>query len=415
MKVSIISTYDVSGGAARAAHRLYKGLQAKGIALKMLVQSKVIEDYNIIGPPSNLAKSISFLRPTLDSLPLRFYRSRQPIIFSPGILPDRLTKKIAEINPDIIHLHWIAGGFMRIESLMHFNKPIVWTLHDSWAFTGGCHLPFDCIRYQDSCGACPILNSHKETDFSRKIWLRKRKALKGLDITIVTPSRWLGDCAKTSSLLRNRQILTIPNGLNTTCFKPIDKATARNILSLPKDKKLILFGSMDITTNKLKGFHLLADALRSFANYRWRNIAELIVIGACEPSTPPDLGLKYTYFGHINDEISMAILYSAVDVFVLPSIHENLPNVIMEAMACGTPCVAFNIGGISDLIEHKKTGYLAQSFDTEDMANGIAWILDKTDRWQQLSQHARSKVENEFALEKVAQRYVELYNKILAK
>ncbi len=358
---------------------------------------------------------MSIVAPTLDALPLELYRKRERTIFSPAYLPERLARKIALIDPDIIHLHWVCGGFLRIESLKKFHKPIVWTLHDMWAFTGGCHYDGSCGRYKDACGACPQLGSRRRHDLSRWIWKRKKRAWQGIDITIVTPSRWLAECVKASSLFQRYRIEVIPNGLNIHCFKPIDKKIARDILSLPQDKRLILFGAMDSTTNKRKGFQFLAPVVQVLANNGWHNNVELIVFGSSKPDNPPEFGLKVNYLGQFKDEISLAILYAAADVFVLPSTQENLPNTMMESLACGTPVVAFNVGGIPEMVEHQVNGYLAKAFDTDEFASGIKWVLEDPERFLRLGKAAREKVVKEYAIEVQAGRYLNLYEEILEK
>jgi glycosyltransferase involved in cell wall biosynthesis len=413
LKSLILNTSDIIGGAARAAFRLHKGLCGIGVDSKMFVQAKDSDDNNVVGPNSKLSKGFALIRPTLDSLPLSLYPQRDRVIFSPAILPDRLPNVLNRLVPDLVHLHWVAEGFMRIESLGKFRKPIVWTLHDSWAFTGGCHIPFDCNRYTDSCGLCPTLASSRENDLSRKVWARKKRAWKTLDLTIVAPSRWLGECARASSLLRDFPIEIIPNGLNLDCFKPVDKKVAREILALPEGKKLILFGAMDSTTDYNKGFHLLSPTLQKLLRDGQSDEVELVVFGASEPVNPPDFGLKAHYMGRLHDEVALALLYSAADFFVLPSIQENLPNTVMESLACGTPVVAFNVGGVPDMVEHKKTGYLAKPFDTEDLARGIDWILEESGRTENLGRAAREKAVKEYSLELQAERYIKLYKEIL--
>lgn len=413
MKTVILNTFDTRGGAARAANRLHKGLQSIGVDSTMLVQSKYGDEPTVIGPLPMLPTGIALMRPLLDSIPLKCYPNRTPFIFSPAILPERLAAKVAALNPEIIHLHWVALGFLKIETLRRFEKPIVWTLHDSWAFTGGCHIPFECMRYRQMCGACPALGSTKENDLSRKIWKRKAKAWKGLNLTVVTPSRWLAECARSSSLFHDVRVEVIPNGLDIQRYKPVDRHVARELLLLPKDKKLILFGAVSSTSDRNKGFHLLLPALKNMADNSWENRAELVVFGATKPVNGPDFGLSTHYLGHFNDKISMNLLYAAVDVFVAPSIQENLPNTVMEALACGTPCVAFNIGGMPDMIEHKKNGYLARPFETDDLARGIEWVLNDDERRKILSLRAREKVEKEFELTLVARWYRKLYEDIL--
>jgi len=412
MKILLLNTNDISGGAAIATYRLLKGLQQNGVEALMLTQSKKSDDCSVIGSQTKWQKVFGKLRPTLDSIPVRFYKQRKRVIFSPAILPDNIFKKIQDINPNIIHLNWIAGGFIKIESLSKIKKPIVWTLHDSWAFTGGCHIPFECKKYIKNCGCCPILNSNKKKDLSYKILQRKRKSWENLNLTIVTPSSWLGKCAKKSSLFYKTRVEVIPNGIDLSRFKPIDKNIARDILCLPKDKKLILFGAMGAISNQNKGFHLLREALKKLSPKENKNI-ELIIFGSSKLRDEENLGFKTRYLGRLNDEISLALVYPTADAFIVPSKQENLPNTVMESLACGTPVIAFNVGGIHDMIDHQKNGYLAKPFDTTDLAYGIKWILEDDVRRRKLRENARSKVTNEFDIVKIAKKYEDLYKAIL--
>jgi glycosyltransferase involved in cell wall biosynthesis len=289
----------------------------------------------------------------------------------------------------------------------------VWTLHDSWAFTGGCHIPLDCLRYEGSCGSCPQLNSQCEHDLSRWVWERKRKAWSGLAFRVVTPSRWLGKCAASSSLLRDKCIEVIPNGIDTTIFKPLDKRYVRESLNVPVDKKIILMGGVRSLEDPNKGFRHLLASLEILAAEGWKEKAELIVFGDEPPIPITGIPFPTRFVGYLNDDLSMALLYSAADVFAAPSVQENLPNTVMEALACGTPSVAFNIGGMPDLIAHKETGYLAQAYLKEDLAAGISWVLSDEQRWVNLSRNARQRVETKFSIALAADRYRRLYNEVI--
>jgi glycosyltransferase involved in cell wall biosynthesis len=410
----LVNTYDPIGGAgaARAAYRLHQGLLGLGIDSKMLVQDKRIDDSTVISFPNQV--KMGKYRPSLDSLPLKLYpnRQRKPAVFPLQWLPNTLTSQITTLNPDIINLHWICDGFVPIEALARFNKPIVWTFHDMWAFTGGCCYSGECARYTKSCGTCPQLGSNLAFDLSRWVWWRKAKAWQQLKLTIVTPSKWLAECAKSSSLFQNTPIEVIPNGLDIGIYKPIERQTARSLLKLPQNKQLVLFGTLNLTSYKRKGFHLLQPALKLLSHFEGLREWELVILGASEPKEKLDLGLKIHYLGTLRDDASIALVYAAADVFVAPSIQDNLPNAVMEALACGTPCVAFKIGGMPDLIEHKQNGYLAHPFAIEDLAKGIAWVLEDKQRWQVLSTRAREKVEQEFTLEKQANRYLSLFKEV---
>lgn len=412
MKPLLLNINDIKDGAAKAAYRLHCGLKDIGINSLMLVGQKHSDDSSVI---SRWNKPSKYLRPRLDMLPLKLYRERKLSVFHPAYLPERLAADALSYNPEIIHLHWICSGYLRIETLKKFHIPIVWTLHDMWAFTGGCHYDEECGRYQDRCGNCPQLNSKRENDLSRWVWNRKRKSWQDVNITIVTPSRWLAESARRSSLFQHHRIEIIPNGLNTELYKPIGKDTARQQLKLPQDKKLILFGAINASHDRRKGFQYLQPALQKLAEKGWSKDVELVIFGAAEPDNPPKMGMESHYMGHVDDERSMALLYCAVDLFVLPSIQDNLPNTIMESLACGTPVVAFDVGGVSDMVEHKKNGYLVKALDTTDLAEAIEWVLGDQKRLKSLAIAAREKAVLEYSIELQAKRYLQLYEEITDK
>lgn len=414
MKTLLLSTSDLDGGAARAAFRLMQGLQSVEVDAQMMTQNKIGDDFNVWEPLGNGEKLLAKLRPAIDSTPTRFYRERKRHTpFSPAILSNPIGRVLRQSKPDLIHLHWISQGLLSVEALAGLGAPLVWTMHDMWPFTGGCHYDQDCGAYQASCGNCPALGSSKAYDLSRWVWSRKRKAWKDLKLTIVSPSRWLARCAQESSLFRDSRIEVIPNGIDLTSFRPHPKDLARKILGLPQDKKLILFGAMGSTTDPRKGFQLLRSALQSLGTNGWGARAEVAIFGAGKPKVAMDLGLPTHYLGRLHDDFSLSLVYSAADLFVAPSQQENLANTVMEALACGTPVVAFTIGGMPDLITHTNNGYLAESLNVEDLANGISWVLKDDDNWHRLSKAARIKCESEFDLSKVAARHKTLYSETI--
>jgi len=378
----------------------------------MLVQTKNGDDWRVLRPLKNIAKKIGFFRPELDSLPLYFYPGRMRNEFSPAMVPDMVPSDIAVLLPDIVHIHWIGYGFLRIESLKKFNRPIVWTLHDMWAFTGGCHYSDNCDRFQQDCGNCQQLNRMVENDLSRSVFKRKEKAWAGLDIIIVTPSSWLAECAKKSSLFKSRRIEVIHNGLDLTLFKPVEKTTTRKIWDLPINKNLILFGAMSATSDHRKGFDLLYEGLKQLAA-KWLDKAELVVFGDSEPENPPDFGLPVHYLGRLHDDVSLSLLYAAADVMVVPSRQDNLPNTVVESLACGTPVVAFDIGGMPDMIDHQINGYLAKPFDVSDLVAGIDCVLSNENHHKELCINAREKAVACFDIKKVAMHYADLYESIV--
>jgi glycosyltransferase involved in cell wall biosynthesis len=413
MKPLLLSTFDTVGGAARASYRLQKGLNQIGTEAGMLVQEKWSDDCTVIGPATAAEFLLGKLRSALNPLPAILYPRRQKSLFSLPLLPSSLPKRINRIDHDILHLHWVSYGFIPISAIKAFRKPLIWTLHDMWPLTGGCHYSGMCNRYEEMCGSCPILGSSSHFDLSRWVMRRKMREWDGVALTIVTPSHWMATCAQRSRLFRSARVVTIPNGLDIERYRPMDKKLARMFLSLPPEKKLVLFGAIASTTEQRKGFQLLKEAISQLVERGAVNDVELVVFGASRPASPLELGMKIHYVGTLHDDVSLALLYGAADVYVLPSLQDNLPNTVMEALACGTPCVAFRIGGLPDMIEHKVNGYLAVPYEPADLAAGIAWVMRDHEQWQVLSGNARNKVEREFALCKVAMRYTELYAEVI--
>lgn len=408
----MLNTFDEGGGAARAATRLLAGIRGLGIDAELLVQFKFGSASNVICNKSSLRRMARRLKLFLGLLPVRVYPNRPELNFSPALIPDRVPAEIAEIDPDIIHLHWLGAGFLSVETLGRLDKPLIWTLHDSWPFTGGCHVPYDCVRYRQHCGACPVLGSSREEDLSRWTWNRKAKAWRDLNLTVVAPSRWLADCARSSSLFRDFRVEVIPNGLDTKTFQPRDKDHCRTLLGLPNDRKIILFGAVKGTTDPNKGFELLKSALQILGKEGSNMLA--LVFGSSEAHEAPDLGLPVVSLGRIQDDQKLATVYSAADVFVAPSLQEAFCQTAAEAMACGTPVVAFGATGLLDVVDHQECGYLAQPYDVEDLAHGIAWVLEDRSRRDELSIRARRRVESQFQQKQVAQRYLDLYAEMLS-
>jgi glycosyltransferase involved in cell wall biosynthesis len=413
MNVLLLNTSDLTGGAARAAYRLHQGFQGVGVASQMLVQEKFSDDKTVIAPKTRLAQGMARTRLTFDALPLKFYPHRENTTFSLQWLRDGIVSKVTQLNPDIIHLHWVNQSYIRIETIAKFHKPIVWTLHDMWPFTGGCHYSEECDRYTASCGTCPQLNSSNDWDLSRWVWQRKAQAWKNLNLTIVTPSKWLAECVKASTLFKDVRVEIIPHGLDTYEYRPVNRSVARELFKLPQDKKIVLFGAISPTSNPRKGFHLLQLALQKLSQSGWREKIELVIFGVSQVENSVDLGFKFYCVGQLHDDVSLAVLYSAADVMVVPSTQESFGQTAFESLACGTPVVCFDSTGLKDIVEHQKNGYRAKCFSCDDLANGIAWVLENPERHQKLSERAREKVEQEFTLELQASRYSSLFMEIL--
>ncbi len=410
----VLSTYDKEGGASRSTYRIFEALRNVLDESRMLVQFKSSIEPSVIAPDTSFQKIIGKIRTRIDLLPLRKYKKFAGTPWSIGWFPHNISKKIKKINPDIVNLNWVGRGFLPISELPRIKYPVIWTLHDMWAFTGGCHYAFDCKEYINSCGHCPQLESDSKNDLSRSIWEKKEKAWKNLDMTIISPSRWLADCAKESSLFKNFRIEVIPYTIDTRVFKPINKSIAKTILNIPAEKKVILFGGLSATTDKRKGIQHLIPAIKILEDYGIYEYAELLIFGATKPKE--DIGTKFNtnYLGFINDDITLSIIYSAADVFVMPSIQDNFPNTVLESLSCGTPVVSFGIGGNPDMIEHKINGYLAKPFEPADLAEGIRYVLSSDEKTiYSLNSKARQKVEDEYNAERISKMYLGLFEELV--
>jgi glycosyltransferase involved in cell wall biosynthesis len=412
MRVLMISTEDIRGGAAKAAYRLHTELRAAGQDSAMLVMNKESDDDSVYAPQSNIRKGIHTLRIALNHLPEIFYPHRSRAAFHCQWLPDRIPAEIQERRPQIVHLHWICKGFLGLRSLGKITTPIVWTLHDMWPFTGGCHYSGTCDGYKASCGSCPHLSSRSKHDLSFWTLRAKKKNWDIARMTFVAPSRWMKERATESSLFRTADVHVIPYGLDLQRFRPSHRDTLRDLFGIPRDAILVLFAAMNAIKDPRKGFDIFCLSLQNLVRSGLAGKIELAVIGSSTPISGTELPFKAHYMGTLVDEISMSMLYAAADVFVMPSLEDNLPNTIMESLACGLPCVAFDVGGIPDMIEHKKTGYLAKARDVHDLTRGVLWVLQDRNRWLSLSHEARKKAIREFESSLIAKKYNELYQKI---
>ncbi len=405
--ILVVNTSQKNGGAARAAFRIFSGIRNHYPAAHYLTLTKEDRDPTITGHLPTSIKGVLVQRfARLDRIPLLFYPNRQPVTFSPAFWPNPLRIPLKRFRAKLVHLHWVGAGMLRVEELAGLRCPIVWTLHDTWAFTGGCHYMRDCEGYKKHCGYCPQLNSQSKRDYSYSLMHRKAKIFRNLDITVVTPSRWLGEMAKQSSLFVGQRVEVIPNGIDTDVFKPIDHQVAREYLNLRRDKAVILFGAQWLTDPR-KGGDLLCDALKKLDQP-----CTLLLFGEGRFPLEDFPHISVRRLGSLADDMSLAMVYSAAEVFVCPSREDNLPNTVAEALACGTPCAAFAINGIPDMIEHKRNGWLAQPFDPIDLAKGIQWLIGHPQQ-DQLRRAAREKAVSEYSMAVTANRYVALYEDLL--
>jgi glycosyltransferase involved in cell wall biosynthesis len=416
MKVLHLSTGDVNGGAFRGSYWLHNALLSQGVESNILVAKKDSDDSNVVRTPqSHYLQNLDRAKKIIDQVLLLNYPHRSKGLFSPASTSaSGLQDAIQMLKPDLINIHWVSDSFLRPEDISQFQVPVIWTLRDMWAFTGGCHYAGNCTKYQEHCGACPHLASALEGDLSRKLWRRKQKAWQTSNLTFVAISQWLADCARKSSLFRDKRIEVIGNALDAQLFRPLPKQAAREILRLPLDKQIIAFGAINATGNSNKGFQYLLPALHQLSDKGFSETAEFVVFGSSKPQQETNLGIKTTYLGRLHDDITLALVYSAADVMVVPSLQEAFGKTAIESMACGTPVVSFDSTGLKDIVDHQQNGYRAQCFSDVDLAAGIQWVLEDLDRWHYLSAQARQKVESQFTLEKQADAYIQIYHEILS-
>jgi glycosyltransferase involved in cell wall biosynthesis len=413
MRPLIVSKSDLAGGAARAAHRLHCALVAAQVESTMLVGSRGSEDRRVQGPATSLQRLSAKIPAVLDNLPAMMQQSTNPINRSPAWTGSVSARRINALDADVINLHWTCGGFLSIEEIGRITKPLVWTLHDMWAFCGAENYAADDqkARFRSGYDRSNRSPSDKGVDIDRWAWSRKQRSWRH-PFRIVTPSRWLADCVRDSALMRDWPVSVIPNPLDTEVFKPYPKNEARKLLQLPEDAKLVLFGALKGGSDPRKGWDLLQPALAR-AGQRIPGL-QGVIFGQGEPHSPPELGLPLHWLGHINDDNKLAQLYSAVDVTVVPSRQENLPQVGTEAQACGCPVVAFNTAGLPDVVEHMHTGYLAQAFSIDDLAKGIAWVLQDAALHADLSESARERARRFWSPKVVVPQYLEVYRQAIS-
>lgn len=404
LSVVHLNKHESTGGAAIAARRLHMGLSRAGVESTMLVERKS-SDAASIRSRSKLPNGISsVLRFGLDTL--RTYTEAGSLVeFTSAHVPSRVTKDLDRLDPDITHLHWIGDGYLSIEDIGKISQPIVWTLHDCWPFTGGCHYPNECRRFQSTCGSCPVLHSQDDTDLSSKTLQRKTNNWDPSDFCLVAPSTWMAKQCAQSTVFSDAQITVIPNGIDTNRYKPNRN---ENVQIVDDEDTNILFGALSATTNPRKGHDLLLQALTELES---AEEYQCIVFGE-DDTTITDSDLPVKSVGYLPEE-KLIQLYSECDVMVVPSRYESFGQTAAESLACGTPVVAFDATGPSDIVDHKRTGYLAAPYDPADLASGIEYVLADPDRCRRLGEEARAKALREYNSEVVVKEYKDLYKSLL--
>lgn len=392
MKILHINISDKNGGAAIAAYRHNEAMQKAGFDSKMLVIKQVNKYNQTIYTPIKNKHTLFLIHHFyyyLNSILQFIYRPFA--IFSFNFIGFKLHKNHLVKDADIIYIHWINGGMLstkEIQRILKTNKTVYWYMHDMYPLTGGCHHSFDCTKYQHFCKKCPHITRFKWIDLVATQFKQKLNSWKKYpNLKVITPSNWLGNLAQSSQLFCNHEVTIFTNVINTDKFKPINKIVAKEIIGINTNKKIILFGADNIN-NPYKGWNYLKEALNNL-DY---NEYECLVFGAFNPTIKADIKIKTTFTGFLKDEYSLITVYNAADIFISTSLADNFPNVILEAMSCGLPCIGFNVGGIPDLIQHKETGYLAIYKNTNDLIKGINWVFKNN--YSILSQNSRKFIVN---------------------
>lgn len=416
MKLVHFNTFEGGGGAAKASLALHRAMLELGVDATLVVHRKTSSDRTVVGlSPSKFGILKKRLLPwVLSAIHHVLYRPLETWSF--GFFGDRsITQHPRVKEADIISLSWVAW-FLDIEAiglLLKQKKPVVWTCYDMWAFTGGCHYSGDCDHYIAHCGSCPQLGKRKGWDISQWLWNKKKKIWDTSMLTVVCPSVWLAKSVRKSGLLRGVRVEIIPTGVDVSLFKPVPKTDARNLLGLPLNKKLILFIATRGLANERKGGPLLEDSLHALHEMYQGNVPDVVILGRRQNEAAAH-DKFVIYSKEFNDDLSLARLYAACDVLVAPSKADTLPLTVLQAMACGTPCVAYEVGGMAEVIEHQNNGYLAEPFDVKDFAKGIDFVLANEERCELLATNGLNKIHAGFTSKCEASQYLKLYEELLS-
>ncbi len=408
MKILHVGYSDTKGGASIAMMRLHKSLIDLNIDSKVLVIEKISNDPNVIGPKKSLDVIMNDLKQVLARQKKYFFKKQDRFSHSLNIFRSNIVKKINLINPDIVNLHWINNELLSIGQIGEIRQPIIWTFVDMWPMCGGEHYT-DSSRYKEG-----YLKSNKDIkgiDLDRWLWNKKRKNWKSKIKQVVCISDWLKKKALESKLFYNTNIEKINCNLDLAIWKPIEKNVARKVLDLPMEKKIFLFVSTNGIDDDRKGFNYVDKALNNILSQR--NDFELLILG--KGNNLGEKKYKYRVIDKILDgnPTELKLIYSASDLILAPSTLEAFGQVALEGGSCGVPTIAFNGTGITDIIEHKYNGYLADYMDQDDFTKGINWILNYINENQNSVKNNCLKIVNDkFESSLIAKKYLEIYKSL---
>ncbi len=410
MRVLHLSAYDLFGGAAKAAFRLHQALRTAGVTSAMLVRRKDSDDPDVFAPKGAARLWAKVQRRMERALFLRGCRGE----FSPGVLPDMLARRVRESRPDVLHAHWVSHSFLRLETLVRTGLPVVWTMHDMWPFTGGCHYAGACRGYLTGCGWCPLLGARARSgDASARGVARRRELFGSGRVTLIAPSRWMADCASRSLAAKGCDARRIPYCVNTDVFSPRARREARERLGLPLEGRLLLAGGMGGAECGRKGLPEFLAALDGIRAGEPR--PRVAVFGTQSRGCAERNGVVVQELGRLDGDDAMADAYASADLFVAPSREDNLPNTVLESLATGTPVVAFAVGGIPDLIEDGENGCLVPPGDVGGLTRAMMDLLRDDGRREACSRRARELALARYSPGGVAEAHRALYSEILAR
>lgn len=416
MRVLLINTSEATGGAAIACRRLTSALVAHGVKAQMLVRDKQTSAVTTAALPRQWLMRLAFVWERLCIFVANGFTRKGLWEVDIATCGADVTALPAFREADVVHLHWVNQGMLslrQIGKILASGKPVVWTMHDMWPVTGVCHHARSCVHFHDHCHSCPQLQRRGRHDLSYGTFARKLRAYARAPIAFVACSQWLAREAMRSRLTVGHSVHSIPNTYDCEVFCPAPNVEARRRNGLPESGRLLLFACQKVT-NPRKGLAFLLDALASPLLHRWKDLMTLVVVGQMSDAIADNLPFPVVKKGYISSEAEMASLYQAVDAFVTPSLEENLPNTLMEAMATGTPCVGFDVGGVPEMIDHCRTGYVARFCDAEDLARGIDYVIDG-DNHDRLAEAAAAKAAACWNTEHVVRRYIDLYESLAKK
>jgi glycosyltransferase involved in cell wall biosynthesis len=408
MNVLHINFSDRKGGAAIASFRLHNAMLRTGINSRMLVLQRTVRDRDDITTVSQTQLAMSLVTDVVEPLLVKPMSGGKGW-FSSFMFGFDITGSAFFHEADVIYLHWIGKlvNFSILKKICKSGKPVFWFMHDMFPITGGCHHAFDCEKYKDRCNNCPChINKPFYPDLSKSQFRKKHKLYRQFNnLHFIAPSRWMQECAKTSALTRDSQVFHIPNLIDGTVFKPLDRQFARRVYSLPVGKKIIGFGAERVLTNQFKGWKQFCETMQHLATLENIDCDEIFIVifgSSYNRAIANALPFETIFTGYLADDWSLAVLYNALDVFVIPSLAENFPLTVEESLSCDTPVVGFNTGGIPDMVSN-KTGYLAEYLNSGDMAKGIVQVLNNPPT------NVRAQIEHLFA-DAMVKKHIDMLN-----